>query len=282
MAALWRLVDDERCRADGAAALAARYETRAVPAHLHTFRAQMAALQRRIEERHRSSARLHELHAIRLEKWLDTPGTLRPAFMAAVATTLGLRGAAAAISGGRQTYAVVAASDAAARAAHELEVVLGEGPAAAAVAEGTPIRVGGSALAERWPRYGPAVAELGIQAVIAAPLLLPHRQPAVCLGALCAYDGRPVIADGTALATGRIADALTHTVLRTIQADGFPSVFEEADYQAVVHQAAGVISVHCDCGITDAEALLRAHAFAEDRPVADVAQDVVQGKLRLA
>jgi hypothetical protein len=120
------------------------------------------------------------------------------------------------------------------------------------------------------------------QAVIAAPLLLPHRQPAVCLGALCAYDGRPVIADGTALATGRIADALTHTVLRTIQADGFPSVFEEADYQAVVHQAAGVISVHCDCGIIDAEALLRAHAFAEDRPVADVAQDVVQGKLRLA
>jgi hypothetical protein len=281
MAALWRLVDEERRRADGAAALAARYEARAVPAHLQTFRTQMATLQRRIEERHRSSARLHELHAIRLEKWLDTPGTLRPAFMATVATTLGVRGAAAAIRG-RQTYAVVAASDAAARAAHELEVVLGEGPAAAAVAEGMPIRVGGSALAERWPRYGPAVAELGVQAVIAAPLLLPDRQPAVCLGALCAYDGRPVIADGTAVATGRIADALTHTVLRTIEGDGFPSVFEEADYQAVVHQAVGVISVQCDCGITDAEALLRAHAFAEDRPIADVAQDVVQGRLRLS
>jgi hypothetical protein len=281
MAALWRLVDEERRRADGAAALAAQYEAREAPVHLQTFRAQMAALQRRIEERHRSSARLHELHAIRLAKWLDTPGMLRPAFMAAVATALGLRGAAAAIRG-RQTYAVVAASDDVARAAHELEVVLGEGPAAAAVAAGTPIRVGGSALAERWPRYGPAVAELGVRAVIAAPLLLPDRRPAVCLGALCAYDGHPVIADGTAEATGRIADALTHTVLRTIEGDGFPSVFEEADYQAVVHQAVGVISVQCDCGITDAEALLRAHAFAEDRPVADVAQDVVEGRLRLA
>lgn len=277
MAALWRLVDEELRRADRAASLAAKYENQSAPEHLRLFRAEMASLQRRIEERHRSSARLHELHAIRMEKWLENPATLRPSFMAAVATVLGLSGAAATLRGSRHLAAVVAASDARARAAHELEIVIGEGPAATAITEGTLIQVTGGALAERWPRYGPAVAELGVQAVIATPL----RLPTVCLGALCAYNGKPAIEDDTAVTTDRIADALTHTMLRAVLADGMPAMFDDADYQAVVHQAVGMVSVRCACSVYDAEDLLRARAFADDRPVADVAADVVQGKLRL-
>jgi hypothetical protein len=48
----------------------------------------------------------------------------------------------------------------------------------------------------------------------------------------------------------------------------------------VVHQAAGKVSVQADVAIDDALALLRAYAFANNRPVNDVAADVVGRSLR--
>src|SRR6516165_9087518 len=54
---------------------------------------------------------------------------------------------------------------------HDLEIVMGEGPVHALPGDDTPIRVTGPALADRWPRYGPAVTELGVQAVLAVPPL---------------------------------------------------------------------------------------------------------------
>lgn len=278
LAALWRRVDEERDRAAHAAALASKYEQQAGPETLRDFRIRMAQLHRRIEERHRSSAKLHELHAQRMQRWLREPGTLRPVFMAAVAATLGVRGVTTTLHGMRGAAVVVAASDHASRAAHDLEVILGEGPSATVVACGDPVQVGGSALADRWPKYGPAVADLGVRAVVAAPL----RVPAGCLGALCAYGEEPVLADHVPSAISRIADALTRTVLRGTEAGDFGDIFAEQDYQAVVHQAIGMISVYRDCSIHDADALLRARAYAQERLVTDVASDVVSGRTRLS
>lgn len=141
--------------------------------------------------------------------------------------SLGVRGATTTLRGHRHTAALVAASDATARAAHDLEIVLGEGPAVTAVAEGTSIELAGSALLARWPKYGPALAELGAQAVIAAPL----REATECLGALCVYDDEPVIKGDVVAATDKIADSLTHTILRITLADGPDGVFTEQDYQ---------------------------------------------------
>lgn len=55
-------------------------------------------------------------------------------------------------------------------------------------------------------------------------------------------------------------------------------LFGEGDYQAVVHQAAGMISVRYGCGIDDAEAFLRARAFAEGRPAEALAASVLRGE----
>jgi AmiR/NasT family two-component response regulator len=49
-----------------------------------------------------------------------------------------------------------------------------------------------------------------------------------------------------------------------------------------VHQATGIVSVHADVSVDDAQALLRAYAFAESRPISEVAGDVVAGRLRLS
>ena len=282
--ALWQRGAAGRRRAARAASLAVRHETQAAlaPESLRALHARMRDLYRQIEARHLAAVRVTELHAIRMERWLNGAcgQASRPVFMAAVASALGTPSAAATLRGRRHASVVAAASDATARAAHELEIVLSEGPAADAAAAGTSIAVAGTALLDRWPRYGPAVADLGVRAVTAAPL----GPPGARLGALCAYAAEPVIWDGAAAATDRMAVALTQMVLTDARVPGSGQdgpvlpVFGADGYPAVVHQAAGMVSVQCDCGVDDAEDLLTARAFATSTPVEQIAIQVVRGE----
>jgi AmiR/NasT family two-component response regulator len=51
------------------------------------------------------------------------------------------------------------------------------------------------------------------------------------------------------------------------------------DDRAEVHQATGVVSVHAAVTLHEALLLLRARAFAEQRPVGDLAKDVLNGRV---
>lgn len=292
---LRRRVATERQRMARAEAVAASHEewssAAAVTEQLRWMHARVAALHRKMAERHCVSVALHELHLTRMEAWLDGEAdpARRPVFMSSVAAAIGV-GSATATMRGRCSAAVVAASsDATARAAYDLEAALGEGPAVSAVVGHRPVVVGGPSLLARWPLYGPAVAELGVHAVAAVPLVLE----AACLGALCVYGGDPVIGGDVVAAAGRVGDVLTHSALlapgdplssgsvprgHVDDASG-PRLFDEADYQAIVHQAAGMVSAQCGCGVDDAEDLLRARAFADGQPVERVAQQVLNGEL---
>jgi hypothetical protein len=55
-----------------------------------------------------------------------------------------------------------------------------------------------------------------------------------------------------------------------------------ADCHFVVHNAVGITSVQAGLSVTEALIRLRAHAFIHDRPVKDVALDVVARTLRLS
>lgn len=124
--------------------------------------------------------------------------------------------------------------------------------------------------------------ELGVQAVLAVPLL-----PTGSVGALCAYDRRPAITDNAAAAAGRIAAALARTLLRVApywranEGHSAPWRLGLTDDQVVVHQAAGMVSVQCHCSIRDALSLLKARAFASGQPVEQIALAVVRDGLRL-
>jgi hypothetical protein len=278
-------IAEERRRAAHAAEIAARYEEQSAagPEHLRPLRTRMAVLHRQMQIRHRTSAALHEVHAIRMEAWADGRGpAFRPVFMSAVAAAMGVRSAAATLRGRRPAAVVTAASDAVARAAYDLEVALGEGPAVAAMTAGVPVSAVGGSLPGRWPLYGPAIGELGVRAVVAVPL----RHAADCLGTLCAYSPEPVLPDRVLALAGRVADAVTYTMLLPPDptADGGvrdEPLFVESDYQAVVHQAAGMVAVQFGCGIDDAEHLLRARAFADGQPVEEVALSVLRLQTRL-
>jgi hypothetical protein len=286
IAALRRRAAEERRRAARAESIAVSYEERIerAPEHLRDLRIRMAQLHRRMELRHKTSAMLHELHAVRLELWVAEGGPASPpGFMSTVTAAIGVPSATATIRGRRPVAVVASSSDAVARAAHDLEIALGEGPTMAAMAEAAPVSIADRAMTERWPLFGPAVGELGVRSVHA----VPFRRAAVCLGTLCVYSQEPEVGDIVTAATGQIAEAVTHTVLLggpdPDSGDGFPAsqLFGAADYQPGVHQAAGVVAARCDCGIDDAEDLLRARAFAESRPLEDIAAAVLRGEADL-
>jgi hypothetical protein len=167
--------------------------------------------------------------------------------------------------------------------AHDVEYVVGQGPAHHAVATKLPVRVDGDELTTRWPRYGPIVADNGVGSVLSFPL---RQEPGGCLGALSIYDPSAVIAADIATTSAQVADALTHTVLNvpgTVEDDEIPvvSMFDGSDFLATVHQAAGIVSVQLACQITDAAALLRARAFADGLPMETLAHRVIRGDVQI-
>ena len=286
IAGLEQRAAEARRRAASAQAAAARFGEQAAvaPASFSQACTRGAALQRRAEACHLRSARLQEQCADRVRTWLEWSGSRgrRPVFMDAVAAAIGMPSAAVILLAAERWEAVVAASDTTARDAHDLEFVLGEGPVHLAVARGQAVQAAGAALCDRWSQYGPAVASLGVRAVVAVPL-----QPPAGLGAVCAYGSQPAISRDTVLAAIRVADALPLTLARAARASwpvdgvGALPLFGEAGFPAVVHRAAGMVSQQCGCGITNAIALLRARAFSSGRSAEEIAAGVLRGELRL-
>jgi hypothetical protein len=81
-----------------------------------------------------------------------------------------------------------------------------------------------------------------------------------------------------------MADIAAQAVL-VLQANAPPGklAFElgaGADFHYVVHQAAGMVSAQLGVSVREALTRLRAHAFGNERPLTEVAKDVVRRKLR--
>lgn len=259
----------ETIRAELCEALAAEAPTEALrAAHLR-----MAKLHRSTAHCHLTAARLQDDYAGRLAQWAGQRGTPRPRFMTGVAEACGTGSAALTLVSAASEQLTVAASDEHARAAQELEFLLGEGPARDAAAEVRPITAAGAALAHRWPGYGPAVTELGIDKVAAVPLSLSGA----CVGALAVFDPAPGLVGTDSFI--EIAEALTRSMI--LGPDGEPDLYGAANLRAQVHQAAGMVSVQLDCPVADALELIKAHAFAEGVSARSVAERVLNGELRL-
>ncbi|MFD4876051.1 ANTAR domain-containing protein [Streptomyces sp. NPDC058420] len=188
----------------------------------------------------------------------------------------------------------------------ELQFTLGEGPGPEAVRTGLPVlepdleRV----RPERWPVLLPAARDLGVAGVCGFPLGIGAIRVGV-LTVLCAGDRRvseQQYADATALTS-----ALTVTFLSgpgngngngsngngggydgeydggyTDGTDGTEKVpdWPSGLNRPVVHQATGMISVQLGVSIQEALLRLRAHAYGSERPLGEVAEDVVARRLR--
>lgn len=203
----------------------------------------------------------------------------------ACSTTLGLLGSGIALMTDAGHEGVLGASGEVAGRLEALQYELGEGPSLDASRGDGPALHPELTASEisLWPGFGPAAWAAGVRAVFALPISVG----AVRLGSLCLYRSAPghLDEDGTATALAYADAALA--VLLFLHAQGspgsalHPTLREPLDYRAEVHQATGFLSVQASVGLTEALLLLRAHAFATERPLVEVARDVLAGRTRI-
>lgn len=185
----------------------------------------------------------------------------------------------------------------------ELQFTLGEGPGPDAVRTGSPVlepdldRV----RPDRWPALLPPARDMGVHGVCCFPLGIGAIRVGV-LTVLCDGDRTMSVqqsADAIALAAVLTGALLNGGGRGQWSEDGNGNGDRGGDrggnggpvlglfldrptglHRAAVHQATGMISVQL--GVTMEEALLRlrAHAYSSERPLGEVADDVVARRLR--
>ncbi len=176
----------------------------------------------------------------------------------------------------------VFASDATADLLEDLQFSLGEGACMDAAVSRRPVLVADMndpVQTVRWPVYAAAVVEqVGVRAVFALPL----QWGAIDVGVLDLYRRTP-----GALSATQIRDALNAADAATLILLGLRSVSgAEQSWdlswggRAEIHQATGMVVAQLGISAADALARLRAHAFAEQRLLGEVARDVVARRLR--
>nr|WP_227993993.1 GAF and ANTAR domain-containing protein [Pseudactinotalea sp. HY160] len=184
---------------------------------------------------------------------------------------------------GRGDEAVLATSGPVGAALGELQFTAGQGPSYDAFETHRPALAPDLA-AElfRWPGYATAAADAGVGSVFAFPLGLG----AAGLGVLTVFarPAGPLSDERLSLALG-CADLATELLLANpegILTD--PSAAEPGPplgYRSHVYQAQGMVMVQLGTTLVDALARMRAHAFATDRSVTEVAEQIIGGRLVL-
>lgn len=176
----------------------------------------------------------------------------------------------------------VAVSNTRFTAVDDLQFSLGEGPGVDAAGTARPILEPDLALSlGLWPAFAPAALEIGTNAAFAFPL----RIGAISVGVMMCY--RDTAGD---LHKADLADAVTLGVIAThllleLEASAEPGSFpsrltDVIDHRAHVHQATGMVSAQLEVDMATALSRLRAFAWSHDRPIGDVAKDVVDEHIR--
>lgn len=198
------------------------------------------------------------------------------------AEVVGVSGAGVMVLSGDIPQASLCSTGAVSALIEELQYTLGEGPCIDAHQSGTAVSEPdlGAPQVPRWPAFSPKAVEAGARAVFGFPL----RIGAARVGALNFYRDRAGRLSDDQYADALVmADLIAHAVLAPRADDGRwpgPPGPADADIHAVVHQAAGMVSSQLDIDVGDALARLRAYAFASDRRLSEVAEDVVGRRLR--
>jgi hypothetical protein len=177
----------------------------------------------------------------------------------------------------------VAASDPTAARLDELQFDLGEGPCWDAVRSRRPVhhpdlRVDSTG----WPVFREAVLAEGINALFAFPLFVGPLQ----VGAVDLYSNRPLRLDAV---QERRASELADVAARTVLQRALESAVGDADddlaeddnpySRKIIHQATGMVLAQLGIGPDDARMVIQAHAFASNRSMMSVAQEILDRRL---
>lgn len=179
--------------------------------------------------------------------------------------------------------AMLASTDGPARIMEELQFTLGEGPCLDASTSGRPVMQPDLARTarQRWPGFAAGALTAGVRAIFALPL----QVGGIRVGVLDLYrDVAGDLTDRQLTEALAFADAAT-VVLLQLQARGRPGAVEAGladllEDRNDVHVATGMVSVQAGRDLASALVLLRAHAYAAETPILEVARQVVARTLR--
>ncbi len=161
----------------------------------------------------------------------------------------------------------------------DLQFTLGEGPCLDAVSSGVAVLAPdlGEGQWNGWPTFRREASSAGVEAVFAFPITMGTTT----LGTLGLHRCTPGDLTppqlGAALATVDTA-AWRLLALTSGTLDGGEP---QGTYRMLVHQAAGMAMMQLDTSIEEALLRLRAIAYAEARPINDLAADIVSRRRRL-
>jgi ANTAR domain len=211
------------------------------------------------------------------------PVSLRSLCQAAAAR-LPVSGVAVSVRGGRVVCEVLCAIGPLSRELEELQLTVGEGPSLEVLAGSQSVLVDDLDSAQtqaRWPLFAATAVQAGARALF----VLPLRIGAICGGVLALASNRsgqlPVedLAEAWVFAEFALRLVLDEQAGINSQ-NGYPDVDTLSDSRPEIHQATGMISVQLGVGIEEAFSRLRARAFAQGRPLSELAADVVARRLR--
>jgi hypothetical protein len=198
----------------------------------------------------------------------------------AVVPVLSASGAGISMMTADGTRGVCIASDPVSQQIDDLQFVLGEGPCMEAFRHRRPVLVTDVAgSTTRWPLYAPAARHGGAGAVFAFPLQVGGAR----LGVLDVFrhDAGPLTGD-------QLTDALLFTdvtVSAVLDRQESTGTGRSGDLDAAIRhraelfQAQGMVMVQLGVPLAEAMVRLRAHAYARDRRLDELARDVVAGRI---
>jgi len=212
-----------------------------------------------------------------------TPGRETRRLCQVCAEVTGVSGAGIMVISGDLPRGAICTTDDVSALVEHLQFELGEGPCVDACQQDRPVLE--PDLAEpatpRWLAFAGPALDAGVRAIFGFPM----RVGAVRLGALNLYCDQPgPLSDEQYADALAVADVAAEAVV-AMQADAEPGRLAQeleagGDFQYVVHQASGMVSAQLDISVGQALIRLRAYAFGNDRPLTEVAEDVVGRRLR--
>lgn len=197
---------------------------------------------------------------------------------------LGVLGVAVSLMSDAGTVGVVAGSDERSAGIEEIQFTLGEGPSHDAFALRRPVLTADlqSLDGRMWPGYSAAAQEAGVFAVFAFPLHIG----AAAFGVLNVYVG-----SAGPLEYQQLTMALTFTEVATellLNEDSTPAdgrlhlgVETVLNYRAEIYQAQGAVMVGLGVSLAEALVRMRAHAFANNQSLAELASFIMAGSVEL-
>jgi hypothetical protein len=196
---------------------------------------------------------------------------------------MALSGCALVLMSGAEPAGMLAGAGRHASTVTGLQMELGEGPCLQAYASGVPVFLPDLAAdgASRWPTFAAAALAAGVQAEFSLPLTVGSGG----IGTLDLCRDRPGMLSEEHLADALVtADIARDAVLYHQYTPGDTSLAALLDTggadRIVIYQATGMIAAQLNDTTSNALARLRAAAFASERPMDDIARDVVERRVR--